>query len=179
MNSKEVTHALKEKFRYAFVKEDDFRGEITIEVKKENIKEILSFLRQRESPGFELLIDLTAVDYLHPVSQTKVIYWLRNPNNLQNLRITLITLRDEPVPSIVALWKGANWYEREVYDLFGVNFTGHPDLTRILMPDDWEGHPLRRDYPLTEERVEFKHGVQPKIPSEVIPNVSQNNAPTN
>lgn len=179
MNIQEALQALKEKFSDAILNEVDFRGEITVEVKKDQIKEILAFLRQRESPGFELLIDLTAVDYLLPTAQTKVVYWLRNPSNLQNLRITLFALRDEPVPSIVDLWKGANWYEREVYDLFGVNFKGHPDLTRILMPNDWQGHPLRRDYPLTEEPVEFKHGVKPKIPSQVIPNVNKNSAKTN
>jgi len=69
------------------------------------------------------------------------------------------------------LWEGADWYERELYDLFGLYFDGHPDLKRILMPDDWKGHPLRRDYALTEEPVEFKHGVKPKVPSEVIPYV--------
>ena len=116
-------------------------------------------------------MDLTGVDYLEPVPRTKVVYWLHNPSNNNRLRIVIWVERNETIPSVCDIWAGANWYERELYDLFGVRFAGHPNYKRILMPDDWKGHPLRKDYPLTEEIVEFKHGVKPKIPSEIIPYV--------
>ena len=85
--------------------------------------------------------------------------------------MTVSLARGEEIQTVTDLWAGADWYERELYDLFGIHFHGHPDLTRILMPDDWHGHPLRKDYALTEEPVEFKHGVKPKLPSQIIPNV--------
>lgn len=150
-------------------KESTFLGEITLEVKKEKLKEVLSFFKQ--TSGYAVLMDLTGVDYLHPHKQTKVIYWLQNPSSLERIRIIIFVDRDGSLPSVTDLWEGADWYERELYDLFGVHFENHPDLKRILMPDDWKGHPLRKDYALTEEPVEFKHGVKPKVPSEIIPHV--------
>lgn len=140
----------------------EFLGETTVEIKKEQLIEILTFLK---NGGYEVLMDLTAVDY---VKRTKIVYWLHNPNNFERVRVILFIDREEKIPSATSIWEGANWYERELYDMFGVHFDGHPDLKRILMPDDWKGHPLLRDYPLTEEPVEFKHGVMPKIPSEII-----------
>lgn len=119
-------------------------------------------------------MDLTAVDYLQPIKRTKIVYWLHNPDNLERIRITVFAERDGELPSVVDLWAGADWYEREIYDLWGVHFKGHPDLKRILMPDDWVGHPLRKDYALTEEPVEFKNGIKPKVPSEIIPYVKAN-----
>lgn len=135
------------------------------EVKKEQLIEILQFLKQE---GYVVLVDLTAVDFINPEIRTKVLYFLHNPTTLVRLHIYVWVKRDEAIPSITSLWDGANWFERELFDLYGVQFTGHPDLTRILMPDDWTGHPLRRDYPLTEEPVAFKNGVKPKIPSNII-----------
>jgi len=174
MNTPQASEALKLKFEDSVLQITEAFNETTVEVKKDAIREILSFLQTPEV-GFNLLIDLTAVDYLHPKVCTKLVYWLRNATYLHQIRIVLYAEREQAVPSIVDLWPGANWFEREVFDLFGVNFDGHPNLKRILMPDDWQGHPLRKDYPLTEEPVEFKHEAKPKIPSRVIPNVGQSN----
>jgi NADH-quinone oxidoreductase subunit C len=173
MKKAEAVELVKERFGHALVSMTEFLDEITLEIRKEGLKDVLAFLKQAPDPGYEVLMDLTGVDYLTPVKQTKVVYWLHNPTNFERLRITVFASRDEAMPTVTDLWEGANWYERELFDLFGVTFTGHPDLTRILMPDDWKGHPLRRDYALTEESVEFKHGVRPKVPSQVIPYVRQ------
>jgi NADH-quinone oxidoreductase subunit C len=132
---------------------------------KEKLKEVLT---QLKGEGFAVLMDLTAVDYLAPV-QTKVIYFLQHPESLERLLVEVFIDRGEKLPSVTDLWPGADWYERELFDMFGVEFEGHPDLKRILMPDDWRGHPMRRDYALSEEPVQFKHGVKPKVPSEIIP----------
>lgn len=136
------------------------------EVKNEHLTEVLTTLKKA---GLEVLMDLTAVDY---GDSARVHYLLHNPTTLERMRIVTTVLRNQALPTVTTLWEGANWYERELFDMFGILFDGHPDLTRILMPDDWEGHPLRRDYPLTEEAVEFKHNVKPKIPSEIIPHVT-------
>lgn len=165
MQTVEAVAELKAKHGHAIVKETEFCGEITLEVRKESLIEILSFLKHT---GYEVLMDLTGVDYLEPVKGTQVVYWLHNPTHLQRVRICLFTPREEKIPSVTSLWEGADWYERELFDMFGVHFEGHPDLKRILMPDDWQGHPMCKDYPLTEVPVKFKHEVKPKVPSEII-----------
>lgn len=159
---------LREKLRNHFIEETNFLGEITLEVSLDSLKEVLSLLKQA---GYEVLMDLTAVDYLIPTKRTKLVYLLHHPVSYERMRITAFVEREQLAPSVTDLWEGANWYERELWDLFGIHFEGHPELKRILMPDDWKGHPLQRDYALTEEPVTFKHGVKPKIPSETIPYV--------
>lgn len=146
----------------------EFRGEETLEVPKENIKEVLSHLKNL---SFEILVDLTGVDYLEPEASTKIVYLLRHVQTYKKIRVTTLVKREEAFFSVTDLWEGAEWYERELYDLFGIHFEGHPDLRRILLPEDWKGYPLRKDYPLTEEAVEFKNGIKPKIPSKTIPHV--------
>lgn len=168
MKTIEAIQHLKEIFPTAILQETDFLNQITLEVDAGRLKEILSFLKQVPGPGYEVLMDLTGVDFLHPHKRTQVIYWLHNPTNLERIRITVFVHRDASLPTVTDLWEGANWYECELFDFFGVRFDGHPHLTRLLMPDNWEGHPLRRDYPLTEEPVQFKHHVKPKVPSQII-----------
>ena len=168
MDTSEAVKSLKNSLASAIVDETNFHGQTTLEVRKGRLKDALKFLK---SSGFEVLMDLTGIDYLHPTKRTKIIYLLHNPTNMQRLIIALYAERGEAIPSVIDLWEGADWYQRELFDMFGITFEGLPEIQRILMPDDWKGHPLRKDYALTEESVEFKHGVKPKIPSEIIPYV--------
>jgi len=110
-------------------------------------------LRAAQAGGYTRFLDLTAVDEPQRAARFEVIATLHAPAAQRWLRLCASTA--ERLPSAVAIWPAANWYEREVYDLFGVRFDGHPDLTRILLPDDYAGHPLRRDHPLGDEPVDF------------------------
>ena len=174
MNTDEVVEKLKISYPEGVVSETKFLDQITLDVRKIDLKKMLVYLKQEVNPGYEVLMDLTGVDYLYPEKHTKVVYLLHNPTNFARLIITVSLNRGEVLSSVTDVWEGADWYERELYDLFGVHFEGHPDMKRILMPDDWVGHPLQRDYALTEESVQFKHGVFPKIPSQIIPHVQCN-----
>jgi NADH-quinone oxidoreductase subunit C len=99
----------------------------------------------------------------------EIVYLLTGYAPPMRVRVKARVAREAPsIASATALWPAANWLEREVYDLFGIRFEGHPGLARILLPDDWEGHPLRKDYPLTEEPVEFI-GHVPRPPSAIVP----------
>ena len=177
MKTADAVQNVKTQLGHAVIEEINFCGQHTLQVRKENLIDVLRFLKQTPDPGYEVLMDLTGVDYLEPNPHTKVVYWLHNPTNMERIRISVHAFRDEELPSVTNIWGGANWYERELFDLFGIRFAGHPDLKRILMPDDWNGHPLRKDYALTEEPVEFKHGVKPKVPSEIIPHVKSHQRP--
>jgi NADH-quinone oxidoreductase subunit C len=109
--------------------------------------------RCRDELGYARWIDLTAVDDVEAEPRFELQYLLYSMTEHGWLRIK--TQTDERVASVTEVFAGANWYEREVYDLFGIEFDGHPNLTRIMMPDDWSGHPLRRDYPIGGEPVDF------------------------
>lgn len=174
MKTTEVVEQLRLSHADALVAETSFWGQIKLEVRKENLMTMLMHLKRSVSPSYSVLMDLTGIDYLYPEKQTKVIYLLHNPTNFERLIISVSIKRNEVLSSVTQIWEGADWYERELYDLFGVQFEGHPDMKRILMPDDWVGHPLQRDYALTEESVQFKHGVKPKLPSQIIPYVQCN-----
>lgn len=116
-------------------------------VKKEALVEVIAFLKNE--PGFEysFLADITATDEeIEP--RFEVVYNLFSLNRKWRIRVKTRVRENEEVPTLVRVWEGANWAEREVFDMFGVKFAGHPDLRRILMDERWEGHPLRKDYPL-------------------------------
>ncbi len=128
----------------------EFRGDTRVVVPKANLFPALQKLR--DELGFDLLVDITCVDYLDyrgACDRFGLVYLLAN--TLSNERVTIRTFVNEPelsVPSAVPLWEGANWLEREVWDMFGITFEGHPDLRRILMPEEFTAFPLRKDYPL-------------------------------
>jgi NADH-quinone oxidoreductase subunit C len=133
-------------------------GDQWITVAAESVRDALAGLR---SDGYRLLTFLTCVDHLVDSSRDwparfEMIYQLRNLETREQLRVRAFVDGDPPrVDSVYDIFPPANWDERETYDLFGIVFNNHPDLTRILMPDDWVGHPLRRDYPVGGETVEF------------------------
>jgi NADH-quinone oxidoreductase subunit C len=133
-------------------------GDDWITVPAESVRDALAALR---SDGYRLLTFLTCVDHLADASREwpsrfEIVYQLRNLETLDQLRVRAFIDGDPPrIDSVHDIFPPANWDERETYDLFGIVFNDHPDLTRILMPDDWVGHPLRRDYPVGGETVEF------------------------
>jgi NADH-quinone oxidoreductase subunit C len=139
---------LKEKFAASIIDIVEFRGEVTVTVKKEDILAILTFLKQ--SLQYNLLTDVTAVDYLDKKEERfMLVYQLFSIANKDRLRIKApLAEADGKIQSATQVWGTANWLEREVFDLFGIIFENHPNLVRILMTPDWEGYPLRKDYPL-------------------------------
>jgi len=123
------------------------RGEVTLEVAPERIVEVCRFLKSERQ--FVRLSDVTAVDWYPQEPRFEVVYHLHSLERNERLRLKCrLPGQDPELDSVTAVWRSANWYEREVYDLFGIRFRNHPDLRRILMPEDWEGHPLRKDYPV-------------------------------
>jgi NADH-quinone oxidoreductase subunit C len=142
---------LRKVFPEAIVDVVRFRDETTIHVEHERLREICAFLRDHPRMAFNFLTDETVVDMLRLRTEPRfdVVALLYSIPNRVRLRIKAGCDDGEPVPSLVPLWNGANWLEREAYDMFGIVFDGHPNLKRILLPDDWdEGFPLRKDYPL-------------------------------
>jgi NADH-quinone oxidoreductase subunit C len=125
------------------------------------------FLRDDPALKFAMLADLTAVDWLPTDREPRfqVVYHLLSLEHNRRLRLKIDVAEDDATaPSVTDIWPTANFFEREVYDLFGIRFAGHPDLRRILMPDDWLTYPLRKDVPLGEEDVDFSHNQQPAEP---------------
>ncbi len=118
---------------------------------------LLAVAEAAKEAGFEMCVDLTAVDYLHREPRFEVVVNLLSQKHKRRLRIRCGVPADNPVvPSLTDVYPSVNFYEREVYDLMGISFTGHPGMTRILMPDDWEGHPLRKDFAVGGVPVQFK-----------------------
>ena len=127
----------------------DFRGETTIVVPREHLRRAAEFLNSDPGLRFTFLSDITAVDKFPIEPRFELNYHLLSLERRARLRLKVrVSGQDAVVPSVVPVWPAANWHEREAFDLMGVRFEGHPDLTRILMPDDWEGYPLRKDYPV-------------------------------
>jgi NADH-quinone oxidoreductase subunit C len=127
-------------------------GELTLEVAPDRILGVCGFLKY--DLDFVRLSSVTAVDRYPAEPRFEVVYHLHSLERKGRLRVKCRVRGQDPViESVTSVWRSANWYEREVYDLFGIRFLNHPDLRRIMMPDDWEGHPLRKDYPVTGTRV--------------------------
>jgi len=128
------------------------RGELTLEIAPGKISSICGFLKYDQK--FVRLSTVTAVDRYPQEPRFEVVYHLHSVERHKRVRLKCRVRGEDPIlESVTPVWRGADWYEREVFDMFGIRFLGHPDLRRILMPDDWEGHPLRKDYPVTGARI--------------------------
>jgi NADH-quinone oxidoreductase subunit C len=124
-------------------------GELTLVTDGASIVELLTFLRDDPKCGFVSFVDICGVDYPARPKRFDVVYHLLSPKQNLRIRIKLATAEDEPVPSAFSVFPGADWFEREAWDMYGILFTGHPDLRRILTDYGFEGHPLRKDFPTT------------------------------
>ncbi len=153
---KTLADQIKAEFGDAITDIREFRGDITVVVDRKKIVEVATYCRDTEGFEFNLLSDLAGLDHLPETPRFGVSYILYSLPNNSTLRLKAYVPEEDPViPTVSGVWPNANYHEREVYDMFGITFEGHPDMRRILMPYDWTGHPLRKDYPLGYEEVEF------------------------
>jgi len=123
-------------------------GDWTVVVPVTELLDVLGHLRDAPDAQFDFCSDVTATDWPLRPERFDIVYCLYSIRHRHRVRVKVKAAEHQPVPSVAALWPSANWLEREMFDMFGVNLTGHPDRRRILMPDDWQGHPQRKDYPL-------------------------------
>jgi len=164
----EVAHKrLKEQFPDSILETYSFQGEMTIKVKREDILPICKFLRDDPDLAFDFLTDICGVDYPQREERFEVVYHLYSMRRNKRLRIKASVSDGEALSTVESIWKAANWLEREVYDMLGVPFEGHSDLRRILTWEGYQGHPLRKDFPLRGE--DFEHYEVPAEPPDVIP----------
>lgn len=163
-NSPELKH-LKQQYGNDIISSRLFRDEKTITVKKENIVKILQLLRDNTETNYNYLSDITCVDRLEIMEdgedRFEIVYNIYSLATFNRFRIKArVSESDAAIDTVESVWPNANWCEREVYDMFGIVFNNHSDLRRILMPDDWIGHPLRKDFPIGGEEVEFTFNVR-------------------
>ena len=133
------------------------RGELTLQIKREKLFDVAKVLRDNEALRFEVCLGVSGVHYPEDKDrELHAVYPLLSMTHNRRIRLEVAAPDSDPhIPSLVEIWAGNNWHERETYDMFGIIFDGHPALTRILMPDDWPGHPQRKDYPLGGIPVEY------------------------
>jgi NADH-quinone oxidoreductase subunit C len=141
-----LVERIRGRFPGAVLETGEFRGELTVVVPKEQIAEIGRFLRDDEEAAFDLPTDVTALHYLERDYDFEVVYHLYSLRRNHRIRLKVRLREGETVPSVTPVWPGANWQEREAFDLVGIRFQGHPDLRRIIMPEDYPDHPLRKDF---------------------------------
>ncbi|RKX26828.1 MAG: NADH-quinone oxidoreductase subunit C [Candidatus Zixiibacteriota bacterium] len=166
-----VRQFLKGKFGDAVLSEDNFRGDQSFFITAESLFPICEALQDNDEIDVKYLADITAVDWQGHESDTngrfEIVYNLYSLSHCYRFFLRIRLSESNPsIRSITDLWAGANWMEREIYDMFGITFEGHPDLTRILTPDGFEGHPLRKDFPITYEQPVFNWNKD--NPTEVI-----------
>ena len=158
MEPKEIAEIIRDRYPAEVKEIKEFRGQVSVIVKRDRVKEIMKYLHQTPELYFDYLQDLCGVDHSgRKEPRFEVVYHLYSIRHRHTIRIKAEVPEDNcAIDSVTDIWAGANWHERECYDLFGIKFNGHPDLRRILLPEDWEGHPLRKDYPLKADLGEME-----------------------
>lgn len=152
MEKKKITETLKEKFPEKIKQTSAQFDDETIVIERDFLRDLCTFL-MKEPYAYTMLLDLTCVDYMEEDLRFEMVYHLFSIANNERLRIKVrLSEKDLKIDSLTPLWKNANWLEREVYDMFGVHFEGHPYLVRLFMYDGFEGYPLRKDYPLRKRQ---------------------------
>ena len=155
MNARESANQIKAKFGDLVAEPTEFRGEITVKIANaEKISDVCSFAKKQL--GFDFLVDITSVDNYGEDPRWTILYHLRSLAGNVELRLkTEVSEEKSELPSVLPVWRTANWHEREIYDMMGIRFTGHPDLRRILMWEGYPYHPLRKDFPLAGKPTEL------------------------
>jgi len=158
MEPLEIAERIREVFPEEVLAVSEFRGQVSVTLRKTRIRDIARYLHDDPDLYFDYLIDVCGVDYLGKKEKRfEVVYHLYSIKHRRMIRLKAeVGEEDLTIDSVTSVWIGANWHERETFDLYGINFSGHPDLRRILMPEDWEGHPLRKDYPLKGPATEWQ-----------------------
>jgi NADH-quinone oxidoreductase subunit C len=152
-----IAEMIKGKFPEEVAEIGSHAGQYWVVLKRDRLKDVCRFLKEDTDLKMDYLIDVTAVDYSPREPRFEVVYQLHSIKHNHRVRLKVPVDEEDPsVPTVSGVWRTANWHERETYDLLGINFEGHPDLRRILMPEDWEGHPLRKDYPIEGPEWTFK-----------------------
>ena len=139
---------LKRAFPEAVTGVEEFRGETTVTIDRGKLRDVMKFLRESGETRYDFLVDLTGVDLGGGSPRFLVVYLLHSTTFINRLRIKTAVAEGGQLDTVSDIWKAADWFEREVYDMVGVSFANHPDLRRILLTDDFVGHPLRKDFPL-------------------------------
>jgi NADH-quinone oxidoreductase subunit C len=153
VNGNPVAAGLNERLPNALLDATEAVDGLVLQVAPSSIRAVARALR--DDAGFERLSAVTAVDWYPREPRFEVVYFFHSLQHNLRLRVTIRVDEGEPLDSITNVYRGANWYEREVFDLFGVHFREHPNLERIMMPLDWEGHPLRKDYPVHGHKYSY------------------------
>jgi len=148
VSPEETSEALRARFGDSVLDVVHFRGEVTALIQRDLIVEVAGYCR--DELQYNYLSDVTATDWLDRRPRFDVVYHLTSLEHWNRFRLKVQVDDGQQVPTVIPVWRAANWGEREVWDLFGVEFEGHPDLRRLLLPEGWIGHPLRKDYPQTQ-----------------------------
>jgi NADH-quinone oxidoreductase subunit C len=156
MDNSTVLSRLQSALPNAVTGSSEFRGQLSVFVRRESLLDVARFLRDDQELSYNFLENLCGVDYLGRDPRFEVVYHLLSFKNRHRVCLKVGVPEQSPtLPSLTPIWSTANWQERETFDMFGLSFDGHPSLDRILMPDDWEGHPQRKDVPLGYEEIAF------------------------